>query len=61
MEYNSTIKKIGILPSATKVDLKAIVPNEISQPDRQKPYDFTYMWNLKNKINEQEEQKETRR
>ena len=25
------------------------------------PYDFTYMWNLKNKINEQADQKQTHR
>ena len=27
--------------------------------ERQIPYDFTYMWNLKNKINEQTKQKQT--
>ena len=28
-----------------------------SDRERQIPYDFTYMWNLKNKINEQTKQK----
>ena len=29
---------------------------EIGQTERQIPYDSTYMWNLKNKINEQNKQ-----
>ena len=29
--------------------------------ERQIPYDFTYMWNLKNKINTQTKQKQTHR
>ena len=29
--------------------------------ERQIPYDFTYMWNLKNKINEQTKMKPTHR
>ena len=32
-----------------------------SDRERQMPYDFTYMWNLKNKINEQADQKQTHR
>ena len=32
-----------------------------SDRERQIPYDFTYMWNLKNKIKEQTKQKQTRR
>ena len=32
-----------------------------SDRERQIPYDFTYMWNLKNKISEQTKQKQTHR
>ena len=31
--------------------------SEIHLRERQIPYDFTYMWNLKNKINEQSKNK----
>ena len=34
--------------------LKGIMLSEISHLEKEKiPYDFTYMWNLKNKTNEQ--------
>ena len=47
------IKKNEILPLATPWGyLEDIMLSEISQTDRI-PYDFTYMWNLKSKINEQ--------
>ena len=32
-----------------------------SDRERQMPYDFTYVWNLKNRINKQTEQKQTHR
>ena len=52
MEYYSAIKKNEILLFAvTWMDLKGIMLSEISQ--RQILYDFTYMWNPKNKTNEQ--------
>ena len=35
------------------MDLESIMLSEISQSERQLPYDFTYMWNLMNKINKQ--------
>ena len=36
------------------LDLKDILQNKINQTEkRQILYDFTYMWNVKNKINEQ--------
>ena len=38
-----------------------MVLNKISQIEKQMPGDFTYMWNLKIKINEQAEQKHTNR
>ena len=34
------------------MDLEGIILNENSYSERQIPYDFTYMWNLKNKTNE---------
>ena len=36
--------------AATLVDLEIIILNEVRQ--RQRPYDITYMWNLKNDTNE---------
>ena len=48
MEYYSAIKKNEILPfDTTWMDLKGIMPNEITQ--RKIPYNFTYMWNLTSK------------
>ena len=46
MEYYSAIKKSEILPW---MDLEGIMLSEISQKERKIPYDFTYIWNLKNK------------
>ena len=45
------------------MDLESIMLSEISQLDRERqtPYNFTYMLNLMNKINEQAEQKQTHR
>ena len=42
-----------ILSFATAwMDLESIMLSEISQSEKkQVPYDFTYMWNLENKIN----------
>ena len=48
MEYYSTIKKNEIMPSAaTWMDLEIVILSEVSQTERQIPYDITYMWNLK--------------
>ena len=41
-----------ILPSATRLNLEGIVLSKTNR-ERQMPHDFTYMWNLKNKINKQ--------
>ena len=53
--YNGILlshKKNEILPFATTwMDLESVMLSEISQ--RQMPYDFTYMWNLETKQNEQ--------
>ena len=51
MEYYSAIKKNEIMPFApTWLDLEIIILSEVSQ--RQMSYDITYMWSLKNVINE---------
>ena len=45
MEYYSTVKKNEILPFVTTwMDLESIMLNEYQ---RQIPFDFTHMWNLK--------------
>ena len=47
MEYYSALKN-EILPFATTwMDLEDIMLSEMSYKERQMPYDFTYMWNLK--------------
>ena len=38
--------------AATQVDLEIIILSEVSQRERQTPYDITYMWNLKYDTNE---------
>ena len=48
MEYYSAIKKNEImLFAATWRQLEIIIVSEVSQRERQIPYDITYMWNLK--------------
>ena len=58
--YNGTLlthKKDDTLPFGTTwMDLECIMPSEISQMGKSK-YCFTYMWNLKNKTNEQTKHK----
>ena len=61
MENYLAIKKNEILAFAiTCVDLEGIILSEISQTKINTIY-FTYLWNLKNKINEQTKQKQTHR
>ena len=49
MESYLAIKKNKILSfEATKMDLKYVMLNEMSDKERQIPYDITYIWNLKN-------------
>ena len=44
MEYYSTIKKNEIRPfAATWMDLEIIIPSEISQTEKGKSHDTTYM------------------
>jgi len=51
MECYSAIKRNEILPFPTTwMDLQGIMLSEISKiEEKQIPYDFTYMWDLKNK------------
>ena len=55
MEYYSTIKRNEILPFATCLGPESIMLSEISQ--RQIQYDFTPMWNLRNKTSKQRRRK----
>ena len=53
MEYYSALKKNEIMPfAATLMNLEIIKLSEVSQTERQMPYDITYMWNLKYDTNE---------
>ena len=51
MEYYSAIKNNEIMPfAATQMDLEIIVIlSEVSQTEKDKYHDITYMWNLKKK------------
>ena len=52
MGYYSAIKKNQILPfAATCMDLEGIMLSEISQTEKHKLYDITYMRNSKNTTN----------
>ena len=51
MEYYSAIKKNEILSSPrTLIDLEVIVLSGISQTEKDKYHDFTFTWNLENRI-----------
>ena len=48
MEYYSAIKKNKIMPFAeTWMDLEVVILSEVSQTEKYKYHDTTYMWNLK--------------
>ena len=51
MEYYSNKKRMKSCHFTTWMDLKSIMLSEISQMERQIPYDFTHMWNLKREMN----------
>ena len=52
MHYYSAIKQNEILSfTATWMDLEDIILSEISQTQKEKYYDTSYMWNLKNTTN----------
>ena len=58
-EYYSAIKKNEILPfSTTWMELKSIMPSEISQSEKDKYHMISLMWNLRNKTNEQRKKRE---
>ena len=60
MEYYSAIKKHEILPfERTWMELESIMLTEVIT-ERQIPYDFTHMWNLRIKTNEPREKKRER-
>ena len=47
MEYYSAIKKNDIMPfAATLVELETLILIEVSERERQIPYDITYIWKL---------------
>ena len=53
MEYYSVIKKNEILPfTTTWMEQDYIMLSEISQPHKDKYYDFTHMWNSRSKTYE---------
>ena len=59
MEYYSAIKKNDIMPfAATWMELETLILSEMSQKDRQIPYDITYNWNLISSTNEHLHRKE---
>ena len=59
MEYYLATKK-EILPFATmRIDLEGIMLSEISQTEKDKYSVITYMWNLKNKTNNEYNKTET--
>ena len=48
MECYSAIKKDEIMSfAATWMDLEIFIPSDMSERERQIPYNITYMWNLK--------------
>ena len=56
LEYYSTIKKSEILPYATTwINLNETKPVR----ERQIPYDFTHMWDLRNKTNKYRKKRQT--
>ena len=53
MGFYSAIKKNKIMSfAATWMELDILILSEVSQKERQIPYDITYMWNLKYGTNE---------
>ena len=48
MEYYSAIKKNEMMPfAAIWMDLEITILSEVSQTEKNKYHDITYMWNLK--------------
>ena len=60
MECYSAIEKNETLPfTMTWMELEGIMLSEISQR-KQIPYDFTQIWNLRNRLNEQRKKRQTK-
>ena len=52
-EYYSAIKKNEIMPFATTwMDLEIVILIEVTHTEKDIYHDITYVWNLKNGINE---------
>ena len=59
MEYYSAIKKNEIMPiAATWMELDTLILSEVSQKERQIPYDITHIWYLIHSTNEPFHRKE---
>ena len=53
MEFYSAIKKNEMMPfAATWMDPEIIILSEVSQKEKDKRHDITYIWNLKYDTNE---------
>ena len=60
LKYYPAVKKNEKLPFVTTwTDLEGIMLSEINRR-KTKPYDATYRWNLRSKINEQTKQRRNR-
>ena len=48
MEYYSAIRRNEtMLFAATRMDIEIVILSEVSQTEKDKYHDITYMWNLK--------------
>ena len=53
MEYYSAIKKNDIMPfAATWMEIETLILSEMSERERQIPYDISYVWNSIHRTNE---------
>ena len=60
VEYSSAIKKNKIMPfTAIWMELETLIPSEVSQKEKDIPYDIIYIWNLIYSTNEPFHTKET--
>ena len=60
MEYYSAIKNNKIIPSAaTWMEPETLILSEMSERERQIPYNITYIWNVIHGTNEPIYRKET--
>ena len=60
MEYYSAMKKNEILPVVTtRMDPEGIMLSEISQTEKDIPYNLTYIWTFQRKCTNKTKQKQT--